>query len=76
MNTENLLAFVSYLMESISSDFFANILSLFELLIAIVAFFIGGKKVLELIQDYNKRKNRAIYGFHVNLKIFIKRIKN
>ena len=75
MNTDYLINFAFFLGESISSDLFANVLSFLELLVALVALVMGVDKVSELIKQYNNRKNNSIFGFHANLKIYIKRIR-
>ncbi len=58
----------------IESDFFANTISLFELIVAITALLIGGKKVSELLEEFAKRRREAIFGYYTNLNYFIKRI--
>lgn len=40
------------LLDFIGSDFFANAIALIELIVAIVALLIGGKKVSELLRLY------------------------
>lgn len=61
--------------EVIGSNYFANVLSFLEFIVALTALVIGGKKVSELISEYNARKHQAIFSYHINLKIYIKRIK-
>lgn len=75
MVIDNFVMYLRDLVENISSDFFANVLSFLELLIALVAFVMGVDKVSKLIKQYNNQKNSAIFSFHVNLKIYIKRIR-
>lgn len=75
MNIDNIELCLESFVENISSDFFANILSFLELLIALVAFVMGVDKVSEFIKQYNNKKNNAIFSFHINLKIYIKRIR-
>lgn len=58
----------------IGNDCFANTISLLELIIAIIALFVGGKKVSELLEEFAKRRREAIFGYYTNLNYFIKRI--
>ena len=59
----------------VESDFFANFVSLLELIIAVVTIIIGGEKVKEFIHEYKRKRVNAIFGFYVNLGYFIKRIR-
>lgn len=59
----------------VESDFFANFVSLLELIIAVVTIIIGGAKVKEFIHEYKRKRVNAIFGFYVNLGYFIKRIR-
>ena len=67
-------SFLSELSQFIESDFYSNIVSTFELLVAIIALIIGGKKVYEIITDYKKKQRDAVFGYYVNLECFINRI--
>lgn len=60
---------------AISSDFFANIISAFELIVAIIAIRVGGKKVSEWITEFRERRTEAAFGYYMNLVYFIKRMK-
>lgn len=59
----------------VGSDFFANLISLLELILAIVTIIIGGEKVKEFIQEYKRKRVSATFGFYVNLGYFIKRLR-
>ena len=59
----------------ISSDFYANIIATLEFAAAIIAIYIGGIKVSELITEYKRKRKEAIFGFYINLGYFIKRIR-
>lgn len=63
------------LYNGIGSDFVANILSLGSLVVAIIALIIGGKKVSEALEEYKRKKRAAVFSYHVNMKIFIMRLK-
>jgi len=63
------------LYNSISSDFVANILSFGSLVVAIIVLVIGGKKVSEALEEYKRKKRTAVFSYHVNMKIFIMRLK-
>lgn len=63
------------MLNAISSDFYANIVASIELIIATTAIIIGGKKVSELIMEYQKKRLEATFGFYVNLGYFVKRIR-
>lgn len=67
--------FIDSIVESMSSDFFANIISLFEFICTLLALLIGVEKVSELLREHNKMKRQAIFSYHINLKIYIRRIK-
>ncbi len=62
-------------MNCISSDFIANIIAFISLVITIVALVIGGKKVSEALEEYRKKKRAAVFSYHMNMKIFIMRLK-
>lgn len=66
---------LSVIINVISSDFFSNIISLLELICTFVALVIGMEKVSELIREHSKRKRQAIFSYHINLKIYIRRLK-
>ncbi|MCL2284341.1 MAG: hypothetical protein FWC26_13575 [Fibromonadales bacterium] len=55
----------------VSSDFFANIVSFLAFLIAII---IGSRKVSEILFEFNIRKCNAVFSYHANLKIYIRRL--
>lgn len=57
-----------------SSDIFANLISFFSLIIAIIALLIGGFKVHKLLADFKTKKRNAVFGYYMNLKIFINRL--
>lgn len=59
----------------VSSDFFANLISFMEFILAIVTIIIGGEKVKEFLHEYKRKRVSAIFGFYVNLGCFIKRIR-
>ena len=64
-----------FLLNCISSDFIANIIAFISLVITIVALVIGGKKVSEALEEYRKKKRAAVFSYHMNMKIFIMRLK-
>ena len=59
----------------LSSDFYSNIISSLELIVGVIAIIVGGKKVLELISEFQKKQREAVFGFYINLGYFIKRIR-
>lgn len=59
----------------ISSDCFANLISFFSLIVALIALFIGGKKVSEALLEYQRKKRAAVFSYHINMKVFIIRLK-
>ncbi|MBP3457736.1 MAG: hypothetical protein J6K58_00825 [Lachnospiraceae bacterium] len=59
----------------IASDFMANSISLFSLVVAIIAILIGGKKVSEVLLEYKRKRREAVFGYHINLKKYILRLK-
>lgn len=59
----------------ISSDCFANLISFFSLIAALIALFIGGKKVSEALLEYQRKKSAAVFSYHINMKVFIIRLK-
>lgn len=58
-----------------ASDFFANLVSLLELILAVSTIIIGGEKVNEFLHEYKRKRVSAIFGFYVNLGYFIKRLR-
>ncbi len=66
---------IQMLYNNISSDFFANIISFFSFIVAFIALFIGGKKVSEVLLEYQKKKRTAVFSYHINMKVFIMRLK-
>lgn len=70
-----IISWLKVLYNSISDDFFANILSFGSLVVAIIALVIGGKKVSEALEEYKRKKRTAVFSYHVNMKIFIMRLK-
>lgn len=59
----------------VNSDFFANIVSMLELILAVITVIIGGEKVKEFIHEYKRKRVNAIFGFYINLGYFIKRLR-
>lgn len=66
---------VTWLVDSVGSDFYANITATIELIVAVIALLIGGEKVSEFITEYKRKRMEAIFGFYTNLGFFIKRIR-
>lgn len=60
---------------AVSSDFFANMISVIELIVAVIALEAGGKKVAEWIAEFRKRRTEAAFGYYMNLVYFIMRMK-
>lgn len=75
MYIEIIVFFLKILYKIGSSDFIANIISFFSLLVAVIALFIGGKKVSEALSEYKRKKRTAVFSYHINMKIFIMRLK-
>lgn len=71
---ESIINIFNYLYEIVKSECFANVISLLELVIAIIALIIGGRKVSELFEEFAKRKREAIFGYYTNINHYIKRI--
>lgn len=59
----------------VGTDFFANLVSLLELILAVITIIIGGEKVKEFIHEYKRKRVNATFGFYVNLGYFIKRLR-
>lgn len=59
----------------IAGDLFANIISACGLIVAIYTLVIGGKKVSDLLSEYNKKRNSALFGFYANMNLFITRLR-
>lgn len=66
---------VTWLFDSVGSDFYANITATINSIVAVIAILIGGKKVSEFIIEYKRKRMEAIFGFYTNLGFFIKRIR-
>ncbi len=58
----------------LASDIFANCISFLGLVVAVITLIIGGIKVHEVLTDFNKKKRNAVFGYYINLKIFINRL--
>lgn len=59
----------------VAGDLFANLISLGGLVVAIYTLIVGGKKVSNLLDEYRKKRNSALFGFYTNLSLFIKRLR-
>lgn len=66
---------LTFLYSFISNDFFANSISLLGLILSAVTIFVGGIKVSEALREYNQKKRAAVFSYHINMKIFIMRLK-
>ena len=70
-----LYSIITWFVDSVGSDFYANITATIELIVAVIAILIGGEKVSEIITEYKRKRMEAIFGFYTNLGFFIKRIR-
>lgn len=60
---------------AVSSDFFANMISVIELIVAVIALEAGGKKVSEWVAEFRSRRTEAAFGYYMNLVYFIMRMR-
>ena len=75
MNTESCINVCEKTYTFLGSSFVANLIYFATLFVAVLTLKKGGKKVSEILQSYNIQRQQAIFGYHVNLKVFIQRLK-
>lgn len=61
--------------QNIGSSIVSNLISFFSFILAAVTVTVGGSKVSDFLTEYQERKNRAVFNYHTNIKIYVSRIK-
>lgn len=75
MNTESCINVLDKTYNFLGGSFVANLIYFATFCVAVLTLKKGGKMVTEILRKYNIQRQQAIFGYHVNLKVYIQRLK-